>query len=63
MKAEREHKCGKIQASPALVDTIDMKPNIVFETYGTARYPIQDDHSLEIGAGEIAGKENVRLVI
>jgi hypothetical protein len=40
-----------------------MKPNIVFETYGTARYPIQDDHSLEIGAGEIAGKENVRSVI
>jgi hypothetical protein len=40
-----------------------MRPNIVFETYGTARYPIQDDHSLKIGAGEIAGKENVRSVV
>ncbi len=37
MKAEREHKCGKIQASPALVDTIEGQGRLV--THGQDKTP------------------------
>jgi hypothetical protein len=37
MKAEREHKCGKAQASPALVDTIEGQGRLV--THGQRKTP------------------------